>query len=282
MNDRSNVILNLLLGVLVSTPDARAQPEQAKTCVEAHDRAQDQREAGELMAARTSLARCSDTACPAVVREECVKLVGQLDGAIPSVVVVIVDAAGNELTPERVTIDGAESELALRGRAVEIDPGSHVLAVYVHDAKVAEVSFTLREGEQRRRVLVTARGAAPATQRPDERTAPERPRSSNTLSYLAGGVGIAGLAGFTYFGLTGLSKEKDLERCRPCSDDRLSEVKRSYLLADVSLAVGLVGLGAATYLILSEPRQGRVGGRPLTLDVMLAPRGSSALLSGGF
>jgi hypothetical protein len=66
------------------------------------------------------------------------------------------------------------------------------------------------------------------------------------------GVGLVGVTGFTVLGLRARSGEEALERCKPnCSDGRVDSVKARYLLANVSIGVGALALGAATYLFLS-------------------------------
>src|SRR5205814_1618210 len=74
------------------------------------------------------------------------------------------------------------------------------------------------------------------------------------LAYVLGGVGILGLGSFTYFGLTSkgdLSNLKDT--CAPyCAQNDLDSVKTRMLVADISLGVGIVALGVATYLFVTN------------------------------
>jgi hypothetical protein len=60
------------------------------------------------------------------------------------------------------------------------------------------------------------------------------------------GVAAIGAASFGYFALSGRSKENKLDDCdRHCSDDRLDPITRDYLIADVSLGVGLLALAGS-------------------------------------
>jgi hypothetical protein len=69
---------------------------------------------------------------------------------------------------------------------------------------------------------------------------------------VAGGLGALG---FAYFGLTARSADGGLDACTPnCETSKVDAIKRDYLLANVSLAVGLMGAGAATVLWLTAPR----------------------------
>ena len=71
-------------------------------------------------------------------------------------------------------------------------------------------------------------------------------------------MGLAGLAAFTIFGLVNNSKFSDLES--ECPNDRCperladgAEAGRTYqTLANVGLGVGLVGLGTAAVLLLTD------------------------------
>jgi hypothetical protein len=66
------------------------------------------------------------------------------------------------------------------------------------------------------------------------------------------GIGVVGLAGFTWLGLSARSREHDLESCAPaCRNGAVDSVRKRYLLSNVSLGVGVVALGSATWLLLS-------------------------------
>ncbi len=65
---------------------------------------------------------------------------------------------------------------------------------------------------------------------------------------------MAALGSFTYFAISGSSEKSDLRaRCGSrCSDAEVASLKTRYILADVSLGVGIVALGVATYLWLTH------------------------------
>jgi hypothetical protein len=73
---------------------------------------------------------------------------------------------------------------------------------------------------------------------------------------LIGGVGLAGFGGFAVFGLTGLSEKRDLaDTCAPsgsCAAGDVSSARTRLIIADVSLGVGVVAVGIATYLFLRD------------------------------
>lgn len=73
------------------------------------------------------------------------------------------------------------------------------------------------------------------------------------MTYVLGGVGMLGLAGFGFFGLTGLSEESDLDQCKPsCASNDVDAVRTRYLAADISLAVGVLAVGGASYFYFAR------------------------------
>jgi hypothetical protein len=83
-----------------------------------------------------------------------------------------------------------------------------------------------------------------------------------TWAYVAGGVGVAGLATFGVFGAMSRSKYNDLESSCPggiCPADRQSDIdagKRDQTIANIGLIVGVVGLGTGTALYFLDDKSG--------------------------
>lgn len=91
--------------------------------------------------------------------------------------------------------------------------------------------------------------------------------------FVIGGAGVVGLGVGTYFGIRTLSKksESDAECEKGCSDrgaELSSEAKTTADISTVSLLLGVIGVGAGGYLLLTAPSspKPRVG-------VAIAPRG---------
>jgi hypothetical protein len=77
------------------------------------------------------------------------------------------------------------------------------------------------------------------------------PRRRRALDYATGSssaaLATAGGLGFVGFGLEARSGERALLECMPyCSGASIGEVKRNYVLANVSLGTGVLALGGAT------------------------------------
>jgi hypothetical protein len=97
------------------------------------------------------------------------------------------------------------------------------------------------------------------------------PTSLRPYAYVAGGVGVLGIATFAIFGLMSNSAYSDLQSaCHPgCPSDKHDEVSRGrteQTVANVGLAAGLVGLAAgATLWFLSVPQDTRSSGAALVI-----------------
>jgi hypothetical protein len=91
-----------------------------------------------------------------------------------------------------------------------------------------------------------------------------------TGAYVAGGVGVVGLAAFAVFGLMARSNYDDLARAcagGPCPPDKADEIasgKASQAISNVGLAVGIFGVAAGTTLFV--------------LSLKKAPTSSTALV----
>jgi hypothetical protein len=109
----------------------------------------------------------------------------------------------------------------------------------------------LHAGEKGRRI--DADFSAGATKPPVDEGASSGELRIPTASWIFFGVGGAAMISWAYFGLSGRARESDLSSsCAPhCSSDDVDGLKRKYLIADVSLGVGLVALAIGTVLAYS-------------------------------
>ncbi len=114
----------------------------------------------------------------------------------------------------------------------------------------------------------------------------ETPRGRlDALTYLAGGVGLAGLAVGTTFGVMSLSTQPSADfltgRDGTYADlkDRTDRAHTQAVVADVGFAVGAVGAIAAAFLYLSRPKMtaaGPITGRVLRIDgAFVGPAGTT-------
>jgi hypothetical protein len=101
-----------------------------------------------------------------------------------------------------------------------------------------------------------------------------------------GGVGALGLLSFTYFGLIGRAEAAELEdgcgRTKTCREDQVTPVRKKLIVADVSLSVGIMSLGAATYLYLTKSDGDPSPPPSVEADVSLGPSSGWVSVRGRF
>ncbi len=265
---RHRPIVLATVAALVSTASiprvARAIDKEA--CVAASDAAQKHRAGKKLVAARKELLVCAQDECPAVVKKDCADWLADVDASLPTVVVAAKDAAsGGDLVDVRVLIDGELLAERIDGAALPVDPGPHTIRFEPKTGKAVEQQIVVKEGERNRLVSVTLGEPAPAPDpapapapapAPDvTRDVPPAVQGTPTAAWILGGVGVAALGSFAYFGLTGRSDVKELrDTCAPdCAKSDEDAARNKLLIADVSLAVSVVSLGIATYMFLTTP-----------------------------
>jgi hypothetical protein len=242
-----------------------AHADEKGACVDAYKEAQVRRNAGALRQAREALLVCSRDACPAIVKSDCVPWLGEVTRGIASIAVDAVGADGKPIDDVTVSADGELLASRLDGRAIDVDPGERVLRFESAGAPPVELRVLLKHGERDHPVRVTFAGTSgppPSDRLPHEAAADARPIPTSALVF--GGVGVLGVAGFALFGLAGNAKKSDLDAsgCYPaCSPSDVSTGKTDYIVADVSLGVGVVSLALATYLFASRPTLAREAAR---------------------
>jgi hypothetical protein len=257
------------LGLAALGPlDALAQRKD--TCVDAHAEAQELRRRGQLRAARERLDVCAREKCPALVRKDCGAWLPEVEAATPSLILEVRDAAGRDTSEVEVLVDGERVAERLDGRAIEVDPGDHVVVVRAADGKLIEQRVSVREGERMRRVTASfeppAPPKAPPLRVPPPATAADRspPRGGvSPWAWVLGGVAVVGAGGFVTFAALGRAKQDELDDCRPtCVLDDVDLMRRDYLVADISLGVGVLAAAGALYLILAASPPAKTSLRP--------------------
>lgn len=228
---------------------ARAQEPTMAQCYDAHETGQLQRKRGQLQRARVSFGTCGRNVCPPVVQRDCVSWAAELAKAQPSVVIAVVRDDGTDVLGARVFIDNASTPAD--GRGVELDPGEHKVRVDRPGEASFERRFAVREGDRARRVAIVLPGARDQ----EERGLGKPP----LLTYVFGGVAVLSLGSFGTFAVLGKAREDELGKsCGDrCSDAEVAEVRRSYLVADISLGVAAVAAGAAIVTWLVAPNKSK-------------------------
>lgn len=189
---------------------------------------------------------------------------------IPSLTLSL--AAGS---PEGTVVkrDGLVVGKPALGVALPVDPGEHVLVVYVEGGPTKEQKIVVKEGEKKVVELAVESGAKampppaagkegtppPAVGAPP---APAAPTSSSrkTIGFVVAGVGAAVLVGGGVAGVLSMSKKKTVDdecrgsACSQAGKDAADSGKTLATISTIGVAVGVVGVAAGVYLIVSAPK----------------------------
>lgn len=279
-----------LVALTVAVP-ARAADDK-KACLESYEKAQRLRADVKLRASIKELATCSRDVCPALIKKECGKWLEEVDQSMPSVVFEVTGPDGREVADVKVTMDDEVLVTEITGTAVVVDPGNHAFK-FERAGQVLEERFVIREGEKRRKLevsFVPKLAPAPAPAPPPAPTPPPQPnpiadptagesRPVPAIVWVLGGIGVVSLGAFAGFAFKGIGEKSDLDACKPrCTDAQIDDNKRTFVVADVFLGVGVVALGTAAVLFFTrpaEPARARI-------DVRAVAGGAALTWGGGF
>jgi hypothetical protein len=246
--------------IALATWPAPARADEKSACVTSFEEAQKLRKESKLGASREQLLQCVQQACPPVVRDYCRSWLEEVEKAQPTIVIVVRDAQGRDVSDVKITLDGRPVAAPVVGSALPIDPGEHALR-FEHDASApVDQKLIAREGEKLREVRVTFQDPPPAAVAPDH--APKQ--GPPALAFVFGGVGVLALGSFAYFGLKALSDAHHLrDTCAPyCDQSDIDAVSTKNVVSGISLGVAVVALGMGTWLFLKS-RDGNGSGAAL-------------------
>ncbi len=272
----------------------KADKVDKKECVAAYEEGQRLRKESKLSDARTRLLVCAQDGCPSSIRRDCTQWVSEIEASTPTLVLEAVGEGGHDLFDVRVFLDGKPVGERLDGKAVNVDPGAHVVRFERAGAAPIEERVLAREGEKNRRVVAKfgSAASAAAVSASGSTYVPITPTSGGRHAtpasvFIVGGVGLLGFATFGYFGALGLSAKSDLDKlgCKPsCDSSEVERAKRRFIIADIGLGVGIVGLGIATVLFVTRETSSPppADAKAWKLDVSPTPGGAKAGFSGAF
>jgi hypothetical protein len=229
---------------------APARADDAASCAASSDEGQDLRDRGAYRKARVAFATCARDACPALIHRDCLRWLSELEEIAPTVVVSARDPDGNDLVAVRVILDGEVLQESADGKPVLVDAGAHTFRFESSRFGPVEKHVVLRAGEKAR--ILDVRFASTPAAREREAPASDGPRRSvPTLSWILGGVALVAFGSEAYFGVTGLSARSDAraQPCAPaCPSSDADRVRTKFIVADVSLGVGVLALAGALYV----------------------------------
>ena len=238
--------------------ETAARADDREQCASAADQAQQLRDEGKYRRAREQLLICARDVCPAPIKRDCLEWLSQVENTAPTVVFGAKDAT-KDLSDVKVFVDGVAVTDRLDGKPVQMDLGKHTVK-FEYQGQTKEEEVIIGAGQKNRNVTVTF-GAAPAagagagagTPPPGGETAKE---GSIVPALVVGGIGVVALGSFALFGLGGKSDVSHLEdTCKPhCAESDVDKARTKLIIADISLGVGIVALGVATYLLVTRPK----------------------------
>jgi hypothetical protein len=188
---------------------------------------------------------------------------------IPKLRLVVHGVAGNAALT--VLFDGEPIPVASLGLDRPVDPGRHRVEVSASGYNQASGEVTLQEGETQALSLELLRlphsDSAPSTNtsgRASDKAALLHEPRSRTPAYIALGIGAAGIAAGTVFGIVTLSKTSSLDKlcptrstCPASAQPEIDTSKTTALTSTISMGIGGAALLAGLYFAFrgrgSEP-----------------------------
>ncbi|HVY25782.1 MAG TPA: hypothetical protein VHB79_04495 [Polyangiaceae bacterium] len=280
------VLLVSRFGFAEHASAAETSPSRAE-CARAFEDAQRLRNVARYIDATREVLTCTRPSCGSAISEECAKIYSELEVATPSVVFGARDRSGKELASATAQIDDNGVELALDGKPVALDPGSHQFSFRADGFAPQTQSVVIRAGERFRAISVVlepAAGSAPSPGESRSLVSSERPPQAAvpTGVYVLGGVALVGVAGFAGFRWWGSNEFDDLSSsCKPdCSSSSVDAVRQKYLFSNISLAVGgAAAVAAVTWYIIAP---GSTPTSAARLQILPSADGASARFSASF
>jgi hypothetical protein len=248
---------------------AAAEPAAVRgQCLQAYADAQELRLKGSLLAARDRLLACSQNGCPRPVVKDCTEWLGEVDSSLSSVVFAISDEQGRDLTETRVSVEDRVLTERTDGHALSLDPGTYPFSFEAEGYVRAQQTIVMRQSEKNRIVRVQLTKVATRVETPTAAisgsdgaatSAESPPKPGHPIpvgTFVLGGVALAGAGTFAYFGISGLNKKADVNRCQADCRGLIDAGKRDYIVADIALGVAVLAATSALvwYLLPSDRR----------------------------
>jgi hypothetical protein len=236
---RQWALTSIALGLAAALWADVACADEVDACIAAAEQSQVQRRDGHLRAAHEQLVLCARDACPRAIQKDCKRWLGEVEVALPSVVIHAADATGTDVLGARILVDGKSLEGASSGRAVPLDPGEHTLRVEAGE-RVVEQRVLIRQGEHDRLISLrfpaetkAVRGSVPAG------------------AWVLGGVGAAAVTTGVVLWIAGRSEHGTLvATCgvtHSCDESAVDRARTKLVVGDIVFGVGLAAVGAAVW-----------------------------------
>jgi len=194
----------------------------------------------------------------------------ELTPQVPELKLVLPKTAPEDTDVKR---DGELLEKPALGVSLPIDPGEHVIITQAPDGPETKRTITIAKGEKK---VVELEVAPPS---PTSKATSGQPSSSSPSkvatgtsgrrlgAYIAGGVGLAGLAVGGVMGSLALVNKNgasscsfgDKISCSPEDADKIRQARTFGWVSTVGFGVGIAGLGTAAVLFFTDPSRSKGG-----------------------
>jgi hypothetical protein len=306
---QTTALVVFLLVSLAMSFTARADEKGA--CADAYGKAQRLRGANQLVSAREQLRVCARPTCTKFIARDCAAWLVDVESRLPSIVLFARDASGAELSQATVSIDGSVIAEQLDGHAIEVDGGHHEFTFVFPDGTKIDQSYVVFEGQKAQRLGVTLPPAHPPDARASATAPPTRPSAVSdtstretaswngrkTFAVVVGGIGVAGLALGTVFGMqASASYSNQQNACHSaapgdCSNHALAQTDHTSAVSESTFStLGFVAGGAlvasAALLFLTAPQAPERTDGPASAALQVlpiaGPAGAGLWMRGGF
>jgi len=248
-----------LVPALAQAKEPVGTKAEVGACIAASEQVQELRRQGKLQKARDAVAGCMNTKCPAMIRTDCDEFSRTLEAALPTLLLRVTSKAGGDVSSAKLTLDGVE--VALDGRALDVDPGTHQVSASAEGFEPSTTRIVVQEGAKNRAVelQLVPKGAALASS--SATPAAKSSRTPATGTWIAtGALGVTAVAALSVFAGMGLSANGRFDELEAqcggrCASSDVDKLRTRYLVADVSLVVGVVSAVAAGAVFLLGPRK---------------------------
>ncbi|WP_437282735.1 hypothetical protein WME90_19805 [Sorangium sp. So ce375] len=246
---------------------------------------------GKWIAAQESYSRILREGAPEKSPEQFFEAIAaaqrELDALAPRIPQVLISVRGPDTAT--VTIDNEAVPRAALGVRRPVDPGDHVVRAAAAGFAPVEVKVTLAEGASETVALELKPVAPPPPVKPRAPIAPpdQGPSTSGSggssrtvLGIVALGLGGAGLAAGAVGGVLALGKHSHLSercpggRCDPSLKGDVDSYHAMGTLSTIGFAIGAVGVGAGTLLLLTAPRSPQRAGISITPVIGIGSAGA--------
>jgi hypothetical protein len=214
--------------------------------------------------------------------------VAALEPRLPHLTITLPPSAPSDTRVER---DGVALGRASLGTPLPVDPGIRSITVEARGFEPRTIRLEIAEGEKKS-LEVAPGNPLPAAAPSDSSASSSSPQ--RTVGWALIGVGAAGVVTGVVTGLMLDAKRDDVEAncapegCNPIGLDAAADGKTLLVVNAVGWGVGVAGLGAGAYLVLSSPRASHatvetaVAPRPPNLGVSVSPNGVGLAYRGRF